>query len=131
MTHGSSKFIPSIALDKRTRSAIVSGVARQIAFINLKGGVGKTSLAVNISAHLAYKGHRTLLVDMDPQSNASQWLLQFHLWKELNDHPEHTVYAIFFPDGRNVGQNLIQAPVKKDDGQVQISKLDVFRPATG
>lgn len=49
-------------------------MARVIAICNQKGGVGKTTSAVNISAYLASKGKRTLLVDFDPQANASSAL---------------------------------------------------------
>ena len=61
---------------------------RSIAVINQKGGVGKTTTAVNLSAGIAAGGHRVCLIDLDPQAHAS-----LHLGVSLSDD-EPSVYDV-------------------------------------
>ena len=60
-------------------------MAKTICIVNQKGGVGKTTSSVNISAALASLGKRVLIVDLDPQGNASSGLgLKRHEYQDSN-----------------------------------------------
>ncbi|MBW1990940.1 MAG: AAA family ATPase [Deltaproteobacteria bacterium] len=57
--------------DQRLQTPVVNNNAYVIAVINQKGGTGKTTTTINLSAALAYLGHRTLMVDLDPQAHTT------------------------------------------------------------
>ena len=101
-------------------------MARKIAFINYKGGVGKTSLLVNIAASLAKMGHRVLICDFDTQSNASIWLLKLDRWNKINTAGQGSVYSIFNSGGEHVKDLRIRDVVRNKAGEAALPGLDLI-----
>src|SRR6266566_2721939 len=71
--------------------------AQRISVYNHKGGVGKTTLTVNIAAALAERGRRVLLVDSDPQCNLTSFLIEDKVVDELLDKSYERVGLFLLP----------------------------------
>jgi chromosome partitioning protein len=80
---------------------------RVIAMVNNKGGVGKTTCALNIAAGLARKDRRVLVVDTDPQANASLVLLGAKLF-EL----PHSIYDILLDRDRYIQEIIVPTSIE-------------------
>lgn len=78
---------------------------RIIAIVNQKGGVGKTTTSINLAAALAAKGLKVLLIDMDPQGNASTGL---GIPRALRDK---TIYNVL-TDGLSIDEAVSATEVK-------------------
>lgn len=92
---------------------------RSIAVVNQKGGVGKTTTAVNLAAAISREGHDVLLVDLDPQAHASQ-----HLGVTPDKVRDKTVYQVLQGDV-DVASVLIEMVVEKKHGRFDLVPSDI------
>ena len=94
--------------------------AKTICFINLKGGVAKTTTTVGTAFALAgqYK-KKVLVIDLDPQTNATVMLIGDKGWKKLLDQKNSTIYEMFYDVLYDENHFDIKKAIQHDVGNIK------------
>lgn len=114
-------------LDDQPVERTMRPLPRVIALANQKGGVGKTTTTVNLGAALAESDHRTLIIDLDPQGNATTGL-------GINSRSlDHSIYDVLLNDvaledciESTSVLNLFLAPASLDLAGAEIELVPAF-----
>ncbi len=97
-----------------------------IAISNQKGGVGKTTTAINLGACLALSGKRTLIIDIDPQANTTSGL-------GLPTESEHTIYTALIEENADNGHikptivenlHVLSSDINLAAAEIELSNYD-------
>jgi cellulose biosynthesis protein BcsQ len=112
--------------------------AQRIAFFNHKGGVGKTTLAVNVALALADDGHSVLLVDTDPQCNLTGYFVPEDVVDRFLDDSDSddgvTLWSALQPvvketgDARSIGPYRLRERIYLLPGDIRLAEFEELLP---